>query len=517
MTRFNRKTLTTMLAVGFVLAATIAAAAPVAPVTPTLRITSFRDAVDPGTVAGTTVGGGAPAAPTHSTIEFGESEALSWSVHACHMQTITVAFDGVDVPIGTRHNTSDGCFWHSGQRTVQPQRTTSFRLRAAGTPVGGAAMAPAPVERSFEVRVRKPDLDILEPVFNQGAMTVALSARNKGDGKFLSNRINVTWSVARAPGHHSPAGEPFANGTFNVGPLEVAAGQRFDLGSITIPDRARAFAQDTVQLAVRLNPTYPLALGETRESFNHRWETQTFTINSGVVRLISLGSSYNFRLNNYRSGGHHVANDCSIALDVFGHPASMTFNIDRFTHDVLIAVPPNPIPITDEAAIFVNNLNASRRGPDDLFFVRDGKLGVHLEFDNPANDEIKTGMLFGPRDEWRDGMIADVNLSAFTLDVLLTPELRDGKVSYGRVEVIATGVDASAVGALDGLINTFFGDYLRRYVRDTIVTYLTQVLQTNTVRNAVADSLTSAVGSATAVTRILTVRGAGNTITITYL
>jgi len=516
MTRFDRKTLTTMLAVGFVLAATIAAAAPVAPVTPSLRIASFRNQVAQGTMGGT-VGGGAPTAPTHSTIEFGESEVLTWIVEACHMQSVTLAFDGVNVATGPRRNERDGCYLHTGERTVQPERTTSFRLRAAGTPVAGAALAPAPVERSFEVRVRKPDLDILEPVFNQGAMTVALSARNKGDGKFLSNRINVTWSVARAPGHHTPAGEPFANGSFNVGPLEVPAGQRFDLGSFTITDRAEAFSHDVVQVAVRLSPTYPVPLGETRESFSHRWETRTFTINSGVVGLISLGSSYNIRLNNYRSGGHHVPNDCSIALDVLGNPASMTFNIDRFTHDVYIAGPPLGIPVKDEAAIFVNNINTSRRGPDDLFFIRDGKLGVHLEFDNPANDEVKTGMLFGPHDVWKDDMIADVNLSAFTLDVLLTPELRSGKVSYGRVEVIATGVDASAVGALDGLINTFFGDYLRRYVRNTIVTYLTQVLQSNDVRDAVADALTQAVTNTGGVTRILSLRAAGNTITITYL
>ena len=513
----DRKTLIAVFAAGLMLAASIAAAAPAAPVTPSLRITRFHDAVPPGTMMATSPGGSAPTAPTHSIIDFSESESLSWGVHACRMQSISVSLDGTSLSLGTRHDVADGCFWYAGERTVQPTRTTSYQLRAAGTPVSGAALAPAPVEKSFEVRVRKPVLDLLEPVFSQGTMTVALSAQNKGDGKFLNNRINVTWSVARAPGHHSPAGEPFANGTFNVGPLEVAAGQRFDLGSFTITDRTQAFSHDVVQVAVRLNPTYPVPLGETRESFNHRWETRTFTINSAVVGVIGMGSSYNIRLNNYRSGGHHVPNDCSIALDILGHPASMTFNVDRFTHDVLIAVPPNPVPITDQAAIFVNNINTSRRGPDDLFFIRDGKLGVHLEFDNPASDEIKTGMLFGPRDEWRDAMIADVNLSAFNLDVLLTPELRDGKVSYGRVEVIATGVDASAVGALDGLINTFFGDYLRRYVRNTIVTYLTQVLQSNDVRNAVADALTQAVTSTGGVTRILSLRAAGNTIAITYL
>lgn len=513
----DHKTLFTMLTVGFLLAASIAAAAPVAPVTPSLRITRFRDAVDPGMVAGTTVGGGAPTAPTHSTIDFSESETLSWSVHACHMQSISVSLDGASLPLGTRHNDSTGCFWYAGEREVGPTRTTSYRLRAAGTPVAGAAMAPTPVEKSFEVRVRKPDFDILEPQVNQNALSVALSARNKGDGEFLRNRITVNWTAARAPGHHTPAGEPFASGSFNVGPIEVPAGQRFDLGTFTLTDRTKAFAHDIVQFSIRLTPTYPAPLEVTRESFNHRWETRTFAINSAVLGLIGMGSSYNIRLNNYRSGGHHVPNDCSIALDVLGNPASMTFNIDRFTHDVYIAGPPLGIPVKDEAAIFVNNINTSRRGPDDLFFIRDGKLGVHLEFDNPANDEVKTGMLFGPRDEWKDGMIADVNLSAFTIDVLLTPELRGGKVSYGRVEVIATGVDASAVGALDGLINAFFGDYLRRYVRNTIETYLTQVLQTNTVRNAVADALTQAVTNTGGVTRILSLRAAGNTITITYL
>jgi len=230
-----------------------------------------------------------------------------------------------------------------------------------------------------------------------------------------------------------------------------------------------------------------------------------------------MGSSYDIRLNNYGGGATAVPNDSSISLDVFGHPASFNFGIDRFTHDVLIAVPPSPFPVRDEVAIFVNNIHASRRGPSDLFFIRDGKLGVHLEFENAAGDEIKTGMLFGPRDRWRDDMVADVNLSPFTIDVLLTPELRSGKVSYGRVEVIATGVDASAVGALDDIINAFFGDYLRRYVRNTIVNYLTQVVNGDSVRNAVADALTNAVGAATPMTRILSVRGAGNTIVITYL
>lgn len=506
----------TVCAVGLVLAAAMVPAAVAAPSkapTPSLQILSFRYQVPPGTMVAT-VGGAAPTAPTSKTIDYSESVTLAWRVKACHMQTVALRLSGASLPNGPRRDEADGCFYLTGNRSVTPSRTTSYVLQLSGSPVASAVAAPAPVQRSFQVIVQKPELDLLSPNVDQRTMTVSLSARNRGDGRFLSNPMSVEWTVSPAPGHHSPAGAPLASGTLAVPAREVRPGAGFDLGSFRIPDRGAALAHDGVQIALRLTPTYPAPLGETRESFNHGWEPQTFTINEGATRLIGMGSTYDIRLNNYGGGGRHVPNDSNISLDVLGHPANFTFTIDRFTHDVLIG---GPIPVVDQVAIFVNNIHTSRRGPSNLFFIRDGKLGIHVEFENAASDEIKTGMLFGPRDEWRDGMVADVNISPFALDVLLTPELRNGKVSYGRVEVIATGVDASAVGALDGLINTFFHDYLRRYVRDTIVTYLTQILSSNNVRNSVSDALTNAVGGGTGVTRITGVRGAGNTLVVTYL
>lgn len=508
----SRLVLLTVTAVAAMAATTMAA--PAAPPTSTLTVHYFREMAETSGMA--RIGTAPP--PTSSTIEFGEEIRLGWSATGCHMAQMTVSISGIGTvtPSNTRDREGN-CREIWGRETVRPARTTTYQLTVAGTPVAGAAMAPQPVRRSYEVVVRRPDLDLLTPEIDQDTLGVSLSLRNRGEGRFLNNRITVSYSVARAPGHHTPAGSPFHTGSFSAGPLELAPGAQASLGSFTLPVRADAFAQEAIQIAVTLTfPGYPVALDPERENFTHRWQTRTSRIRSMIVEAFSALTELRIRLNGFSAGSAWPAarNDSLVSLTVNGAGSPMQFDTPGQRYNVKIKLRNTDLELFDRTyGVFVNQITAESIRRDDLFAIQDGKLKVHLEFPNTGHGEIKIGEMRDGR--WIDGEAPDIDISSFEVNVFLTPELRSNKISYGAVRVEVPSVSARLEGRFE-VLNPFIEDHLRRYVRDAIVSQLTAVLGRNDVKRAVEDGLTSAL-SLTGMTRILSVTGAGDEITIVYL
>ena len=186
----------------------------------------------------------------------------------------------------------------------------------------------------------------------------------------------------------------------------------------------------------------------------------------------------------------------------------------------LVAVAPSPVPINQDVAVYVNQITASQRGSSTLFSVRDGKLVIHVDFPNSGSQEVKIGFHnWGSNDEFRDNAVADVELGPFSVDILLTPELRGGKVSYGRVEVEAHGISASMVGALDDLLNSsgMVQRFLNNTLKNYIVSYLTSTMDSNGTRTAFERGIESGLSIFGGITRVTSVRGSGNTIIVEYL
>ena len=217
--------------------------------------------------------------------------------------------------------------------------------------------------------------------------------------------------------------------------MDVPKGRRkIRLGSVSFNShRDQLVTRDSVKIEIWVSTTSGLSI-EASESFNHRWPSKTYVIDNTVLSLLSSLSSYDIRMNNYEGGVHpNVTNDCNITLNLMGkNVPSGNFSPDPspYVEELLIAIPPSPVPIKQKVALYINHIVASKSPATGLFFIRDGKLGIHLEFPNSGRKEIKAGFHNWGRDnEFRDKPVGDIELGPFSVDVLLTPELRGGKVS----------------------------------------------------------------------------------------
>jgi hypothetical protein len=483
---------------------------------PRVTIISFHKKPRPGMMMATGPSGdsGASAGPQSTEIILGESITLSWTIKTTEMDDLTLTFNGSFVSPGTMSTSGDDTIYR-GERTVSPETTTTYTLRATGRTEGGGSQIAI---KTFTVEVAAPSFNISTPSINQDNLTVSVAVRNNGDADFGPGPITVEYEVnAFARG----ASITPITGSFTTASMSIARGARADLGSFSLEDhrsRLMVFDDCRITLTVSGGADGP----RTSETFTHDWEVQTFEIDNGFMSLLSMMSSYDIRLNNYGGGVHpHVADDCHISVNLMGTESTQTFNLGVYVAEVLVAIPPSPIPILQEIALYVNSITASERGPADLLSIRDGKLAIHLEFPNTGSREIKLGFHnWGRHDEFRDDPVADVELDAFTVDVLLTPVLSSGAITYGAVEVEADGVNATLIGALDDMLNdsSLVQNFLNDTLRDTIVSYLSSVLDNSSMRTSFEDGIESGLHAAgLGITRILSVSGSGDTITVEYM
>ncbi len=479
---------------------------------PKLSVTSFKKAVaSSGMMAAAGLPGGSSSTRSPA-IDLGDEIELYWSLSYDNVLTPQVAINGRRVT-GETHVASDGTPWMAGRSTFRPADTTAYTLTATAVPEGGGTRS-VRTEKTLRVTVKKPVLTVLEPEVDQDDLTVRFSASNTGNADFRSTRINVTYWIN--------GGSSLMEGSFRTDPMEIRQGRRVELGEITLPDRARAMSTDSIRIRVDVGASYVLPLRSARRDFTHRWTTQTVTINNSVLRLLGMGTVCEIMIDNWNeSHGSgraitppHQANASFVDLDILGEHQRMEFTLPHLESVATGG------PLGLKYWTYLRNIHAHSRGDADLFSIVDGKLQISLEFPNTDSREIKIGRIGnvgGYDGKWIDDDAPDVNISRFTVNITFTPAVRGGELTYTGVDVEVSGLSASFPGGWSWL-NPGFQDYITRVVRRNLDSALTTTLSDSSIRTAIMGGINSGMSVASAdITRIISVRGSGSSITLTYL
>ena len=478
---------------------------------PSISIIRFKKAV-PGGMMMTTMNmsGTSSSSSPPPSIELGEEIELYWYITYKNVRTPRVTIDG-QVVTGEAQTASDGTPWMSGRKTFRPASTKTYRLVVTAAPEGGGRGLQK--RQSLRVSVKKPVLTVLEPEVDQDNLTIKFFAKNTGDAVFRPTPINVNYEID---------GGTLARGSFSTPRIEIAKNQRVELGRITLPDKNRAFQNDSIRIRVDIGAYYVQPLREARGDFTHRWTARTTQINDAMLMLLGMATTCEIVIDNWdETSGNarwiqnpYQENACLVDFNVAGSGTPFRFTLPYFDDERTEG------PLAIVYRTFLRNIRASHRGDSDLFSVRDGKLQITLEFDGRDSREIKIGRVgqTGSREgKWKDDAVPDVNLSAFTVIVKVTPALSGGQLTYSNVDVSISGLSANFPGGWSWL-NAGFRNYATRTVRNTLDSALTGVLSSGSIKNAIIDGINSGISATgTDITRILSVRGSGNTITVEYL
>jgi hypothetical protein len=361
------------------------------------------------------------------------------------------------------------------------------------------------------VTVRNPTLRRPDFRVDQDNLRVTVSVRGKN---FVNKAVRAIYHVRNDSGQVTYGMVENDNAT-------ITDDEKVEIGSFSLADhRDNLFGHDDCEITVSIDG----GTDDTRVSITdtQRWRTKTYTLDNSALELLGSLSSYDIRLNNYGGGVHpHVRNDCHLNLTLIGHSENRSFNLDPVvpSQELLVAVAPFPFPVRMPVAIYVNNISASGGGAD-LFSIRDGKLVIRAEFPNPGDRELKIGVHnWGRNDEFRDDPIADVNLSAFSVEIILTPVLSSGNISFEDVRIQVDGVSGELNGNLERLLNS--SGIVRRYLNDTledvITSQLSSYMNSGEVRSALRDGIHDRLIAALDCNRIVSVTARGNTIVVRYL
>ncbi len=477
---------------------------------PVLRVSAFRKYVDTtGMVMSSSVSGGASSRATSTSADLGEDIELYWSIGYKNTGVPRVSINGA-VVTGEPHRASDGSYWVAGRKSFRPGNTTTYVLSATASPSKGGGRA-LQTRESLQVVVKKPVLTLLQPEVNQRNLKIKFFIKNTGNADFRATPINVNYQVG---------GGTIASGTFTKPRTAIRINQRVELGEITLPDRNRAFRTNSIRMRVTAGASYRMPLRETRADFTHDWTPSTFNINSAMLGLLSMGTNVEILVDNWNeSHGSGFAisppyqeNASFAEIDILGRNERRVFTLPYLQ----LSSKRKAL----KYRIFVKNIRCNHRGDRDLFSVSNGKLKISLEFANPDTREIKIGRIGNLgrlAHKWIDNDAPDVNISRFTLDILLTPGARGNSITYTNVDVQLNGFSASFPGGWSWL-NPGFQGYVTRVLKRNLDSALTGALNSSDTKAAVTEGLNQSIRNAGVdITRITNVRGAGSNITISYL
>jgi hypothetical protein len=482
---------------------------------PRVTINSFKKKVEADPTMAMMTGPAGYTPPTSAEIDLGEEITLSWSISLHNTESLRTSISGVgNVNPGTARTASDGTPYYVGEKTLRPARTTTYTLTATARPTASNVSGTPTATKSFTVEVRKPVLDIVQPSVNANTLNVGLSVRNTGNADFRPTPLNVNYDVMGFGGRSNFS---ITNGSFTTARMGINQGQEVSLGSIDLSGfRDQLFAYQAMSIRVSVGANYVQPLEEASEMFRHNWDEHTITLNQGILDLLAPATSCEVRLNNYNAANPRIprANDSYVHLTMMGMGGDpVPFSIPAERYRVRLTGRVTGHDYIDVVVLFlINEITSSNTGAG-LLSIRDGKLGLHLEFPNAGGSEIKLGTLEDRN--FDDGEVPDINLGAFSVDVRLTPCIRNNRISYSSIEVDVPAVSASLSGRFDGL-NPLIRDYLSDYVTNEIRSQLNSMLGSPMVKTAIEEGLASALGMAGTMNYLVSVRGSGNSITVTY-
>jgi hypothetical protein len=396
------------------------------------------------------------------------------------------------------------------QYRFQTSRTVTgddlLTLQVTGTTPGPGGMARA--EKQVRIESKRPVLEVRQPAVNDGTREVTFRVANRGDMAFPSGDVRLSYTIKGMPGN-----EEIARNTARLGNISVPRNQTVDIGTITLPESAIRFDRIDMEITVA-GMCHTIFLPDATGRFSHTWQTHTFPINdtllsilnalfSGYVRINTFGDGYGDR----SSSQPYVANDSRLVLTAVDPTAA---GGTRTVFDQLI-------PITSykfgsdgvEALVLIHNLEAPITGTD-LFFIRDGKLGLRIVFDCSARNEIKVWARDAIAKVWRANWLPDLDLIGFSIELMLTPVQNGQEISYSdltmnaRVNLDMPGhrverwLEREAASMIEDGFAPVFDN---ADVRTTIENTFRQMVTDNPMVN---------------IRHLVSVRGAGNSIVITY-
>lgn len=485
---------------------------------PMVNVTRFKK--KPDAAAGTMAAARRPGAsePTSASINYGDEITLAWTIEYRNVSDVRANISGVgNVNLGSSRTASDGTTYYTGEVTVRPNRDTTYRLTATARQNSANVSGSPRSTESFTVNLLKPELDILQPSVNDETFDVELSVRNSGDGDFRPTPIQVDYEVFGSLGSRNTS---ITTGSFSTPRAGIEKGRHITLGTISLESfRSQLYSYDAMSIRVRVGAYYVLPLEERNEMFRFPWEEHTITYSQDILDILAPATTCEVRLNNYNPANPRIplANDSFVHLNMMGMGGEPSrFSIPSQRYRVRVTGRLTGHDYVDELVLFlINNISASGGGEGPgLLSIRNGKLGLHLEFPNSGNSEVKLGTLNDRT--FDDGEVPDINIGRFNVDAWLTLAIQDNRLTYNRIEVEVPAISASLTGRFDGL-NPIIRDYLSDYVTDAIRGQLNSILGRNDIKTAVENALASAINfGGRTINYLVSVRGSGSSIIITY-
>lgn len=399
-----------------------------------------------------------------------------------------------EYPEGQRYN-------FQTNHIVREDEVLTLRIKGTGPGLGGFAQA----EKQVRIESKSPFFEVKRPAVNDDTREVTFWVKNTGDMAFPPGDIALDYTIKGMPGN-----ETIVRSTLRKNDFSAAKNHTVSPGTITLPESALAF--DRIEMEMTFGATCNDAyLPGATGSYAHTWETRTFTINETLLSIFSSLFEGNVRINTFEEGhGNrsdsqpYKSNDSRLLLTVSDPDGP------RPVFDQLIPIPSFKFGSDGvEALILIHNLEAPIDGRN-LFFIRDGKLGLRIVFDCSANKEIEVWARDAIAKKWVDSWLPDLDLRGFSIELMLTPSLNGQAISYSALSMNAN-VNLEMPGHR-------VEEWLEREAASMIESSFAPVFDTASVKTAIENTFSQLVNNNPLVNihHLVSVRGTGNTIVITY-
>ncbi|RPI76646.1 MAG: hypothetical protein EHM45_12285, partial [Desulfobacteraceae bacterium] len=332
--------------------------------------------------------GSAESVPTIRA-EYGERLTFNCGFTTKNVESLLVRFvydngNHSNPSYGTPRDLPDGKkqYWFQTNHIVREDELLTFRVIGTAPGLGGTTQ----VEKQVRIDSRSPVLELRHPEFNDDTREVTFRVKNTGDMAFPSSgEIILNYEVKGMPGNESIVRSALLGRNITINRDHIAP-----IGTITLPDTVLNY--DRIEMAVTMRAKCNIEyLPEKNYTFNHSQETHTFTIDENLLRVVGGLFSGNVRINTFEDGHGDRSDTQPFTAD----DSRLVLNV-RNTRGGSTPVFNQAIPISwyrfgsdgVEAYVYIDDLTARIDGTN-LFFIRDGKLGLRITFNCSASKEIE--------------------------------------------------------------------------------------------------------------------------------
>ena len=397
---------------------------------------------------------------------------------------------------GTPRDVSGGWKQYSNRRATIMRAGGDYTLRVTTMPRGVGSVQ----EKKIRIKMASAVLQTLKPTVGPSNLRVTFRVRNRGNAA-ATGRFQVFYQIqGRNPMRQ------LVQSSFSTDSMEIRRGATLNLGHITLPNSAWQSGQ--LWMRVNIGLMGPVSLAAEREDFTYNWPTKTLTINDTLLDIVEAMMTGHVLIDNYRPvSGNRTKNrpfrENASEIKLMTETYRFTFNYIRYK---IVGV---------EHFFFVRNFRANMGGRNFLT-IEGGKLCMNVNFDCSASREVKGWVRNWVRKDYSDSGSPDVDIQRFNLKLSLEPVLRGSKVSYRNPRVSISSSMRFPGGW--SWLNTFKGK-LNDSVKSSVRSGFGSMLNSNDVKTLLENKLTEVVnqmGGALGIHKLISIRGNGNRIIVTY-